>query len=85
MKITINLHMIINGTRTMKCGDFYVKASEDIPKFAYNWIYQTRKETGYFGHQSIIEKVIVDGNKDITEAVKNIDEAPIEKMDDIFW
>jgi hypothetical protein len=35
------------------------------------------ERTGYYGDESIIEKVIVDGDKDITFEVKVIDEAPL--------
>jgi hypothetical protein len=39
-------------------------------KVAYDWIMRIRRETGYFGEQSIIEKVIVDRDKDITDKVR---------------
>jgi hypothetical protein len=81
MRITIELHMIVNGTRSMKRGVFDINRNEDIAQFAYGWVKHVRMETGYFGNQSIIEKVIVDGDQDITEQVKAIDEAPIPDLD----
>jgi hypothetical protein len=65
MKASIDVHLVVNGTRTLKRGDFNVLRSEDIPKVAHNWIRQIRRETGYYGEESLIEKVIVDGDKDI--------------------
>jgi hypothetical protein len=77
MRASINVHLVVNGTRTLKRGVFNVLQIEDIPKVAHNWIRQIRRETGYYGEDSIIEKVIVDGDKDITFEVKVIDEAPL--------
>jgi hypothetical protein len=81
MRITIDVHMIVNGTRSLKRGEFNIRKNEDIEQFAYGWIKHIRMETGYFGRQSIIEKVIVNGDWDITEQVKAIDEAPIPDVD----
>jgi D-mannonate dehydratase len=78
MKASINVHLIVNGTRTLKRGAFNVLRSEDIPKVAHEWIRRIRRETGYYGEDSLIEKVIVDGDKDITFEVKVIDEAPLK-------
>jgi hypothetical protein len=77
MRITIDLHMVVNGTRTLNRGSFDVSKNEDIAQFAYGWVKHIRLETGYFGKQSIIEKVIVNGDQDITDQVKAIDNAPI--------
>jgi hypothetical protein len=81
MRITIDVHMIVNGTKSLKRGEFNVNRNEDIALFAYGWVKLIRMETGYFGLQSIIEKVIVNGDQDITEQVKAIDEAPIPDAD----
>jgi D-mannonate dehydratase len=77
MKASINVHMIVNGTKSLKRGSFQVSRSEDIPKVAHEWIRRIRRETGYYGEDSLIEMVIVDGDKDITFEVKVIDEAPL--------
>jgi hypothetical protein len=81
MRITINVHMIVNGTRSLKRGAFNVNKNENIALFAYGWIKHIRRETGYYGRQSIIEKVIVNGDQDITDQVKAIDQAPIPDVD----
>jgi hypothetical protein len=81
MRITINVHMIVNGTRSLKRGEFNVNKNEDIALFAYGWVKHIRMETGYFDRQSIIEKVIVNGDQDITEQVIEIDAAPIPDVD----
>jgi hypothetical protein len=57
----------------MQSGSFTVMKEEDIPKIAYEWIRQIKRETGY--RQTHIEKVIVDSEKDITEKVRAIEEA----------
>jgi hypothetical protein len=77
MKASIDVHLVVNGTKTLKRGDFNVLRTEDIPKVAHDWIRRIRRETGYYGEDSLIEKVIVDGDKDITYEVKVIDEAPL--------
>jgi hypothetical protein len=81
MQVTIDIYLNINGTRTKKGGVFQARREEDIPKIAHDFIKSTRRETGYYGHQSLIEKVILDGNKDITLQVKEIDAAPLPVWD----
>jgi hypothetical protein len=81
MRITIDLHLIINGTPSLQRGEFNVRHNEDIPLFAHGWVRHIRMETGYFGTKSIIEKVIVNGLTDITDKVKAIDNAPIPDED----
>jgi hypothetical protein len=78
MKASIDVHLIVNGTRTLKRGVWPVKSVEDIPVVTYNWIRQIRRETGYYGDESIIEKVILDGDQDITDRVREIDKAPLK-------
>jgi hypothetical protein len=78
MRASIDVHLIVSGTRTLKRGDFNVLRQEDIPKVAHDWIRKIRRETGYYGEDSLIEKVIVDGSKDITFEVKIIDESPLK-------
>jgi hypothetical protein len=78
MKASIDLHLIINGVRNVKRGEFQVRWNEEVSVVAYNWIRQIRKETGY---HAAIEKVIIDGDRDITNCVKEIDERPIPDID----
>jgi hypothetical protein len=82
MNITIEVHLNIQGTRLSKGGNFNLKYNEDVPIFAYNWINQIKRETGY--RPTIIEKVLVNGDNDITLLVKSIDEAPIPDLD-FLW
>jgi hypothetical protein len=81
MKVTIDVHLVIAGARTMLSGDFSVYKHDHIPVIAYDWIKKIRRETGYYGNQSIIEKVIYNGDQDITDKVKEIDAAPIPDLD----
>lgn len=83
MKIVIRVDLSIDGVRSLKSGQFILRRKEDIPNVAYEWIRQIKRETGY--RQTEILKVIYDGDKDITDEVKKIDEAPIPDMDDVFW
>jgi hypothetical protein len=50
---------------------------EDIPSVWVKWILSTRKESGYFGMDSIIEKMVWNGDHDITFLVRESDNAPI--------
>lgn len=84
MRITIDIHLVINGTRTLKSAEFNVYKEDNIPRVAHDWIRQTRRETGYYGKDSIIEKVIWNADNDITDQVRAIDEAPIPD-DDFLW
>jgi hypothetical protein len=77
MNITIDIHMIINGTRTLQSGVFQVNREVAIPSVAYNWIRSVRRQTGYYGDESVIEKVVWNADNNITDEVKKIDDAPI--------
>lgn len=79
MNVTIDLHLSIDGIRNGMAGVFQIRRKEDIPVTAHNWIKQIKKETGY--RPTVIERVIVNGDQDITEEVKKIDEAPIPELD----
>lgn len=77
MKITIEVHLNIEGSRMMSGGEFDVN-KKDFEKdanftaavFAYQFIEQIKNETGH--RDTIIEKVIYDGVNDITEITKQI-------------
>jgi hypothetical protein len=75
MQISIDLHLVNNYQKSLRSGTFEVRSEEDIPKVAHNWVRQVRRDTS---HHSNIDKVIVDGNKDITDKVKAIDEDPLK-------
>jgi hypothetical protein len=79
MKIILTVHLDIEGQKLMQYGDFTARREEDISGIAYEWIQQIKRETGY--RQTHIEKVIVDSEKDITEKVRALDEAPIPNID----
>lgn len=67
----------MNGTRTELSGHFQARSTNDIPNIAYEGIRKVRKETGY---PAVIEKVFYNGDKDITEQVKEIDERPVPDL-----
>lgn len=77
MKINLNIQLNIEGTKSIRGGSFPVNTQEfkDNPDFtvaviAYQFIQDCKKETGF--RDTVIEKVIYDGDKDITEIVKEI-------------
>lgn len=83
MRIVIRVDLSIDGVKLTKSGPFTARRVEDIPGVAYEWIRSIKKDTGY--RKTEILKVVYDGDKDITEKVKEIDEAPVPDMDDVFW
>lgn len=72
MNINITVDYIINDTGVSRSGRFKVK--KDVVHTAYEWIMQIQREHGY---DLVLEKVIVDGSKDITEEIKKMFEAPL--------
>lgn len=76
MKVQIEVHLIIEGTGYLRRGPLdvdpveYVEDPETaIVKTAYEFIRETKSQTGY--RHTEIEKVIYDGEHDITDMVKN--------------
>lgn len=69
MRVNIQIHYNIEGSRGLSRGEFNLK-EKDIPQFAHNWIERIKRETGY--RKTIIEKVLVDNEKDIIEEVMKI-------------
>ncbi|MDE3841073.1 hypothetical protein C0966_17570 (plasmid) [Bacillus methanolicus] len=79
MIIHLKVHFDIEGNKLMQSGTFTVRKEEDIPTVAYKWIQKIKRETGY--RDTRIDKVIVNNEKDITEEVRALDEAPIPDID----
>lgn len=78
----MEVHLIIEGTGTLSRGIFKARNKSEMANVAYQYIQNIKRETGY--RTTLIHKVIIDGTKDITDEVKEIDRL-IPKMDDIFW
>jgi hypothetical protein len=83
LRFNMEVHLIIEGTGTLSRGIFTARNKSEIANVAYQFIQNIKRETGY--RTTLIHKVIIDGTKDITEEVKEIDNRLIPKMDDIFW
>ncbi|UQD53806.1 hypothetical protein C0971_09885 [Bacillus methanolicus] len=86
MKIKLTVHLDIEGNKLMQSGSFTVRKEEEIPGIAYEWIRQIKRDTGY--RNTVIEKVVYNGEQDITEKVQALDKAPIpdinlEFLDDV--
>ncbi|MCM2535151.1 hypothetical protein NDK43_25915 [Neobacillus pocheonensis] len=77
------MHLRINGTGSVNRGEFTARRKEDIPVVAYQHIYQNKKETGF--QYTIIKKVLVNNQEDITQQVREIESLPIPDLDDVFW
>lgn len=79
MRINLTIHLEVDGNRIRKEGSFTVRKEEDIPGFAYEWVKYTKKETGY--RKTIIKKVILDNEHDITDHVRQLDDEHIPEDD----
>ena len=75
MRIKLEVHHIIDGSRGMQAGSFDVRYKEDIPNLAFQWIKRIKFETGY--RKTIIEKVIWNNEHDITQEVIALIKAPL--------
>jgi hypothetical protein len=75
LRVTIDIHLKIDGISNALGGEFNVRWKEDIPGVAYEWIRKIKMDTGF--RKTVIEKVVYNGDNDITDLVKAIDERPI--------
>jgi hypothetical protein len=78
MRVVIEVHLNLQGTRLSKGGEFNLKYNQSVAEFAYEWIKSIKRETGY--RPTIIEKVLVNGDDDITDKVKEIENRPIPDL-----
>lgn len=69
MNITIEIHYEA-GSRGFKCGEFQLRG-RDHEYVALQFWKQIKKELSY---RAALEKVIVDGDRDITQLVKDLEE-----------
>jgi hypothetical protein len=78
MNVTIEIHYISNQTKVMQAGSFPLrgKSKEQV---ALNWWKQIKKEMSYHAQ---LEKVIANGDKDITELVKELEKKEWRKRDE---
>lgn len=82
MRVVLEIDLNIHGTKLRQGGEFNLRYNQSIPEFAYSWIQQTKRETGY--RPTIIEKVILNGSEDITDQVRAIESRPIPDLD-FLW
>jgi hypothetical protein len=83
MEFLLDVNLSIEGSGVSSSGYFYARNKSEIPKVAYQFIQDTKRESGY--RKMVINKVIVNGSEDITYVVKEIESRPIPPMDDIYW
>jgi len=79
MKLNLAIHLNIDGNRITKRGEFTVWKEEDIPKLAHDWVRYTKNETGH--RKTEIEKIVWNNEHDITDKVRQLDNAPIPDID----
>ena len=85
MNIIIDVYLYAHGNSFFKGGSFavlpsYFKKDPDwaVAIVAYEWIQQIKREFGY-SNDFKIEKVIYNGDKEVTEIVKKV--IPIDHDD----
>jgi hypothetical protein len=83
VKFNLEVQLLIEGTAMLSRGSFFAKNRMEVPFVVFQFIQKLKRETGY--RTTIIQKVMVDGSKDITKEVIEIDSRPIPPMEDIFW
>lgn len=83
MRIILEIHLNIDGNRLSRAGEFRVRKAEEIAGVAHEFIQSTKHETGH--RQTVIEKVILNSEHDITDLVLEIENQPIQPLDDIWW
>ena len=83
MQFNLEVHLKIEGTGISCGGTFAARNKSEIPMVAYEYIKSIKRQTGY--RTTLIEKVIINRTEDITENVNEIQNRPIQPMEDIFW
>ncbi|MEH7236735.1 hypothetical protein [Bacillus sp. JJ1562] len=83
MQVSIDVFLNIEGSQLRSGGSFNVTPKEykenpdqAVAIVAYQYIQDIIEETGY--RETIIDKVLYEGNKDITELTRNIKWIPPE-------
>ncbi|MEH7332306.1 hypothetical protein V7161_06690 [Neobacillus drentensis] len=83
MEFLMDVNLIIEGAGVSTGGYFYARNKSEIPKVAYQFIQDKKRESGC--RKMVIKKVIVNGSEDITQVVKELESRPIPPMDDFYW
>lgn len=82
MRIKFDYHLEIEGTRNLTFGIFdvppYKVNDEYLLKLAYTRFQEIKRQFGY--RDTIIEKVIYNGEKDFAEELKRIESLPIDEL-----
>jgi hypothetical protein len=68
MRYVVDLHLSIDENKTLQANEFYCSEGDLVPKI-HSWIHKIKMETGY--RETIIEKVLVNGEYDLVESVRN--------------
>jgi hypothetical protein len=74
VKFSVTVDLSIEGNKLRQSNIIYSN-KETLAKKVYSWIREIKKETGY--RDTVILRVIYDGEHDITEEVREIEKAPL--------
>jgi hypothetical protein len=69
MKFNLSVSLSIDGIGNKSGGTFYARANNEVVKVAYDYVRSIKMQTGM--RHTVIEEVLVNGEYDITEDVKN--------------
>lgn len=70
VQFNLEFHINIGGSGMFSKGHFYARKNTEIPKVAYSYLKNIKRETGY--RTMILEKVILNGTEDITKEIKKL-------------
>ncbi|NRD80150.1 hypothetical protein HPT25_22700 [Bacillus sp. BRMEA1] len=77
MNVTIEMHFIASGNKSMSAGSFPLRGRKP-EQVAYEWWKQIKKETSYHAQ---LERVIAIGDQNITDLVLKLEEEEWNKRD----
>jgi hypothetical protein len=73
MRFNVQVDLNIEGNKLRQSNTIYCK-EEILPEKIYEWIRTIKRETGY--RDTVILRVIYDGEHDVTEVVREMEKAP---------
>jgi hypothetical protein len=78
MTVTIDIHYTASSSRALQSGSFPLRGKKP-EMVAYDFWRQIKKVMSY---RAELEKVIINGNNDITELVKGLEKQEWRKIED---
>jgi hypothetical protein len=75
LRFNVTVDLNIEGNKLRRFNQIYSNV-ETLPEKIYAWIREIKMETGY--RETFILRVSYNDEHDITEVIREIDEAPLE-------